>query len=425
MSNLTIYNRQDIVGSSYPAFDNSPTYQDSPWGLYEDALANDGTYISNTENGFRPTTQTVVISYSGMTFNAVQITTTSGVDRVLSESLSVNNRMVYIWTDIELSLTDFNLFDGAVLTEKYLQFNDTISGSNMNEKIWGYDGDDTLYGNGGNDELVGGKGKDSLYGGSGDDVLSGGEGSSGWWNDYYHGGSGFDVMQTNFGRYDLFISKDPISGETSVHWEDGYKLATISPTVEQLKGNDYTLSTDELLYLGDVHTVPYSATSAVHRFYNNRDKAFFYTSSKDEKDYVLFNSHYDRPNNDEWPYVYQGSTFEAAHSYLSSAALVPVFRFYNYETGHHFFTTSDAEAEMIKGKSASGEWSFNYEGTRFSVYSVDPTPNFQGDEIAVHRFYSPTLNRHFFTGDSDEATEIQLTGIWDYEGVAFYGEILG
>ena len=77
MSNLTIYNRQDIVGSSYPAFDNSPTYQDSPWGLYEDALANDGTYISNTENGFWPTTQTVVISYSGMTFNAVQITTTS------------------------------------------------------------------------------------------------------------------------------------------------------------------------------------------------------------------------------------------------------------------------------------------------------------------------------------------------------------
>ena len=80
---------------------------------------------------------------------------------------------------------------------------------------------------------------------------------------------------------------------------------------------------------------------------------------------------------------------------------------------------------MIKGKSASGEWSFNYEGTRFSVYSVDPTPNFQGDEIAVHRFYSPTLNRHFFTGDSDEISKIRLTGIWNDEGVAFYGEILG
>ena len=47
---------------------------------------------------------------------------------------------------------------------------------------------------------------------------------------------------------------------------------------------------------------------------------------------------------------------EAAHSYLDSSTLVPVFRFYNYETGHHFFTVSEAQSEMIKGKIASGEW---------------------------------------------------------------------
>ena len=48
-----------------------------------------------------------------------------------------------------------------------------------------------------------------------------------------------------------------------------------------------------------------------------------------------------------------------------------------------------------------------------------------GMRLAVHRFYSPSLNRHFFTGDSDEASKMQLTGIWNYEGVGFYGEILG
>jgi len=80
---------------------------------------------------------------------------------------------------------------------------------------------------------------------------------------------------------------------------------------------------------------------------------------------------------------------------------------------------------MIKEKSASGEWPFNYEGTRFSVYSGDPTPNFQGDEIAVHRFYSPTLNRHFFSADTQEVNLIGLTGVWDYEGIAFWGEVLG
>ena len=80
---------------------------------------------------------------------------------------------------------------------------------------------------------------------------------------------------------------------------------------------------------------------------------------------------------------------------------------------------------MIKGKIASGEWPFNYEGTRFSVYSADPTTGYQGQEIAVHRFYSPTLNRHFFTADTEEVNLIKLTGVWNDEGIAFWGEILG
>ena len=80
---------------------------------------------------------------------------------------------------------------------------------------------------------------------------------------------------------------------------------------------------------------------------------------------------------------------------------------------------------MIKAKSASGEWPFNYEGTRFSVYSADPTPGYVGQEIAVHRFYSPTLNRHFFSADQAEVDRIELTGVWNYEGLAFWGEVLG
>ena len=199
----------------------------------------------------------------------------------------------------------------------------------------------------------------------------------------------------------------------------------MSPTVEQLRGYDYTLDTEGLDYLGDVTPVPWTAVSAVHRFYNYTKKAFFYTSSADEKDYVLFNSNFDRPDEEEWPYVYQGATFEAAHSYLDSYSLAPVFRFYNYETGHHFFTVSPEESAMIQGKISSGEWPFNYEGTRFSVYSADPTPGNIGEELAVHRFYSPSLNRHFFTGDTEEANAMQLTGVWNYEGIAFYGEILG
>ena len=126
-----------------------------------------------------------------------------------------------------------------------------------------------------------------------------------------------------------------------------------------------------------------------------------------------------------WPYVYQGATFEVAHSYLDSDLLVPVHRFYNTKTGHHFFTTSEDEANTVKAKSASGEWPFVYEGTRFNVYSDDPNPDQALDETMVWRFYSPSLDRHFFTGFRSEAEALQLTGVWNLEGVAFWGEYVG
>jgi hypothetical protein len=52
-------------------------------------------------------------------------------------------------------------------------------------------------------------------------------------------------------------------------------------------------------------------------------------------------------------------------------------------------------------------------------------PGYRGEEEAVHRFYSPTLNRHFFSAYSAEIDLIQATGVWNYEGIAFWGEDLG
>ena len=80
---------------------------------------------------------------------------------------------------------------------------------------------------------------------------------------------------------------------------------------------------------------------------------------------------------------------------------------------------------MVKAKAESGEWPFNYEGTAFNVYSSDPNPGSSGEELAIHRVYSPSLNRHFTTGDLNEVENMKLTGLWNYEGVGFFGEILG
>ena len=427
MGTVTVYENPYTTGRGI-GFDNGP-------GSEDDADSNSTVVLDTRDSYWREGTVAVEWQENGVTHRGTVIydyitSFSAPVDLglyVIAMAHSIGGAQESVLTGFYLEPTYLDFYTGDAFLEYVYSGSDIIKGASAGDTLWGYSGNDILYGNGGNDELVGGNGTDSLYGGGGDDVLWGGtKGSgSGWRNDYYHGGSGFDVMQTGFGRDNLLITKNPATGVTSIYWENGDKLATVSPTVEQLKGWDYTLSTEDLLYVGDVHTVPNNATSAVYRFYNNQKKAFFYTSSEAEKAYVLSNSKFNSSNDDEWPYVFQGATFEAAHSYLNSTTLAPVFRFYNYETGHHFFTISEAEAEMVKAKSASGEWPFNYEGTRFSVYSGDPTPDFQGDEIAVHRFYSPTLNRHFFTADTEEVTLIGLTGVWDYEGVAFWGEGLG
>ena len=258
------------------------------------------------------------------------------------------------------------------------------------------------------------------YGSNGDDVISGEGGDN-----FISGGSGTDTVTFTNDSGDYLVSKEPETGRVYLTDKLGEELGYILDDVEKLSFRDLELDTSTLNYWGNKSDVDPLSESPIYRFYNTRDKAFFYTANKDEKNLVINNSSVEKNNIDEWPYVYQGSTFEAAHSYMNSSTLAPIFRFYNSKTGHHFFTVSEAEADMIKGKIASGEWPFEYEGTPFNVYSSDPYPNVTGQEIAIHRFYSESLGRHFFTGDPQEVESIKLTGLWDYEGIGFWGEILG
>ena len=334
---------------------------------------------------------------------------------------SEGGKVVTHWKDLLMTESSFQLYGGSALLYEYLfRYDDTIYGSSKAEKIYGYEGDDVLYGGAGNDILDGGKGYDRLYGEAGDDTLKASSTVNALKGNYFSGGSGIDTVVLAGKAFDYSISKSP-SGDISLTWETGFKVATVTTDTEFIQFNDIKISTSDLTYVGGVQNRLTSSPNAVHRFYNNRDKAFFYTSSKDEKDYVINNSNYDQPDNSEWPYVYQGSTFEVASSYSGQ---VPLFRFYNTETGHHFFTVNPDERDLVLSKSNSGEWPFNYEGIAFNVYAGDPNPSFSGQEIPVHRFYSPSLDRHFYTGSEAEANEIQLTGQWNYEGIGFWGEVV-
>jgi Ca2+-binding RTX toxin-like protein len=72
---------------------------------------------------------------------------------------------------------------------------DSLTGSSLDNQMYGMRGNDTIRGLGGNDTLDGGAGNDSLDGGEGNDTLNGGAG-----NDSLDGGSGNDSLDGGAGN---------------------------------------------------------------------------------------------------------------------------------------------------------------------------------------------------------------------------------
>lgn len=341
-------------------------------------------------------------------FNDDALSTTwdaGGIDRLTAETSSYGwaiesattipgHNIVVAYPTTYAGSTGKFFFDIELLTGS--NYNDQISGSELNETLSGLDGWDIIDGGAGNDSINSGPGGlDVVIGGAGNDRL---------------------VFQNDVQDYSLSFNRT--TGDAIITAKSG-ELDFVTG-VESLQFRNGDVVPGPALGFWGLALMPTaSSVGAVFRFFNTRDKAFFYTTSVAERDMVIRNSDAAHDNVGEWPYVYQGSTFEAAHSYGSGT---PMHRFYNTATGHHFFTVSEVEANLVKARAASGQWPFVYDGAPFSVYAADPTPGFSGQEAAVFRFYSPTLDRHFFTASTLEADQIRLTGVWTYEGVAFFGE---
>lgn len=210
----------------------------------------------------------------------------------------------------------------------------------------------------GNDTILGNAEANWPAAGAGDDRRVGGGGA-----DTVDGGPGRDTRVHTGARADHLLSRRS-DGRVEVLTRDGTSDRLID--VEALEFFDGTVSTAALNHLPGMTPVPIGAVQPVHRFYNARDQAFFYTTSVAERDRIIRESTDPtfNPGNGVWPCIYQGATVEAAHT---SAGSVPVFRFYN-----------------------------------------------------------PTLDRHFFSGSAEEAAQIRLTGQWNDEGIAYRGgEVLG
>jgi len=140
-----------------------------------------------------------------------------------------------------------------------------------------------------------------------------------------------------------------------------------------------------------------------YRFYNTQTGAHFYTVSTSERDYIIATL----PQ-----FNYEGPAFFA--SAVAAPGLSQVHRFYNVQTGVHFYTINENERATILQTMPQ----FRYEGVAYYASrgaGAGLTP--------LHRFYVANLGFHFYSNNEAETNSIRnnpALANYQYEGVGYH-----
>jgi len=142
----------------------------------------------------------------------------------------------------------------------------------------------------------------------------------------------------------------------------------------------------------------------VYRFYNAKASVHFYTASAAEKQYVI--------DNLSDIYHFEGVAYTINTG--NPANNKPLYRFYNFSTGVHFYTASETEKDLTI---ANLSHLFKFEGVAYYVSTKPVT-----DSTTVWRFYNMKQGVHFYTANTEEKenTIANLSKTYSFEGPGFY-----
>ena len=141
----------------------------------------------------------------------------------------------------------------------------------------------------------------------------------------------------------------------------------------------------------------------IYRFYNVRTGVHFYTASEAERDTVR--------NGLSSTYTFEGVGY--AEDSANPTNSTPLYRFYNFKQGVHFYTASESERDNVINTMGD---TYRYEG---EAYRVSSSPD--GTQ-PVYRFYNMRKGVHFYTASESERDNVINTmgETYRYEGVAYY-----
>lgn len=145
----------------------------------------------------------------------------------------------------------------------------------------------------------------------------------------------------------------------------------------------------------------------MYRYYNESKGVHFYTDNK--------------ATMERFPdYSYEKEAFRVfpkanAESYISNPDIVPVYRFYNPETGAHFYTANESQAARVRDNYSPP---FIDEGIKFYVYRAG-----SGFGTELRKFFNPSTGAHFFTAFENEMNALtndsRFNTTFNNEGEAF------
>lgn len=146
---------------------------------------------------------------------------------------------------------------------------------------------------------------------------------------------------------------------------------------------------------------PVSTRTPVYRFYNFKTGAHFYTASAADRDFVL----------SKLPeFNYENIAFYAYAD--SSSGKDPVFRFYNATSGAHFYSGRVAERDFVIA---------NFPEFRYEVISWYAQTSASSDTSPIFRFYNSKTGAHFYTISAAERDLVfQAYKDFQYEGAMYF-----
>ncbi|MCC0178426.1 hypothetical protein I4641_15725 [Waterburya agarophytonicola K14] len=139
----------------------------------------------------------------------------------------------------------------------------------------------------------------------------------------------------------------------------------------------------------------------VYRFFNRDTGVHFYTANETEKDAVL-----ELPN-----YNFEGSSYKSIDPLTGNPEPMPVYRFLNQDTGVHLYTISEVERDATEELN-----NFSFEGEAFFAYESEVEGS-----IPIYRFFNSLTGAHFYTPSTGERDNVEAN-LPDFqsEGIAYY-----